>query len=99
MLGRQLAAEVEALLAIGPAGGELAAEREPAAPGAPAPGHGDLLLGRFRQREELSRRRIERADDRLADAVPGHVEEAAGAAGRLDLPRQDRKSTRLNSSP
>src|SRR3546814_4673630 len=41
----------------------------------------------FRQREELSRRRIERADDRLADAVPGHVEEAAGAAGRLDLPR------------
>src|SRR3546814_6456839 len=54
MIGRQLGAEVQAFLDVGPAGGQLAADREEAAPGPAAPGHGDLHLGLARQGAERS---------------------------------------------
>jgi hypothetical protein len=47
VVGTQLLAEIEAFLVVRPSGGQLAAKRKPAAPGAPAARHGDrLLVGR-----------------------------------------------------
>src|SRR5690606_41839431 len=68
---------VEALLGVGHARGQLAAEREPPPPRAAADGHRHGRLGPLRQREQ----------------PPGAVLEAG-----QQLRREDRKSTRLNSS-
>ena len=87
VVGGQLGAEVEAFLQVGLAGGELGADREETPPGPAAAGHGDLQLVGRRQREELGAGLGQPGEQLGGHAVPGHVEEAVLAAGRLDLPR------------
>ena len=97
IIGRQLGTEVQPLLQVRPPGGELGAHREVAAPRPAAALHCDLHLVRHRQREELASRCRELAQQVSRHAVPGHVEEAALAAGRLDLPgyRRTRRRWRV----
>src|SRR6185312_13956545 len=87
MVGAELAAEIESLLAVGLARGELAAEREPAAPGDATQRHGDRRLLRLGQGEKAATRGIEAAEAVLGDTVAAHIEEAAIAAGPVDRPR------------
>ncbi len=90
VVGGQLLAEVEALLLVGPAGGQLPAEGEPAPPCPPGAGHGQLALVRRGQGEEPARRAVERGEQRGIDAVAGDAEEARVAAGGIHGPRHSR---------
>ena len=83
--GRELLAEVQAFLLVGDARRELAPEREPAAPRAPAVLHRDRRLLRFRQREELARELFDAGLQLRRDAVTDHVEEPGVAARGVDL--------------
>ena len=94
IIGGQLGAEVQALLLIRLPGGELGAHREEPPPGAAAALHGYLQLVRQRQREELSARLGQLLKQPGRHAMPGHVEEAALAAGGLDLPGHSRPGRR-----
>ncbi len=87
MVVAQLGAEVQALLPVGAAGRQLAAEREPAAPGAAAERHRVAGLGLFGQVEEAVAQGFEALAERLVDAVADDVEEAVGAAGVADALR------------
>ena len=85
VVGPELRAEVEALLAVGPAGGELGPDREPAAPGPAAPLHRHerlLLLG---QGEKRSRQAVEAVAEPGVDPVAHDGEAPVGAAGGIDL--------------
>ncbi len=84
MVVAELAAEVEAFLPVGPAGGQLAAERKPAAPGAAAERHGEALLGFLGQGEEAMAELFEARPERRVDAVADDVEEAVRPAGVAD---------------
>ena len=85
MVGGQLAAEVEPFLQVRAAGGQLAAQREVPAPGAPALAHGNGGLGLFRQREETAAGGLQRSQNAVADPVTADIEKAVGAAGGADL--------------
>jgi hypothetical protein len=95
---RQLGAEVQPLLQIRSAGGELGADREVAPPGPAAALHGNLQLVRQRQREELGARLGQLRQQPGRHTMAGQVEKAALAAGLLDLPghnspRRSRRTT------
>ena len=87
MVVAQLGAEVQAFLPVGPARGQLAAERKPAAPGAAAERHRVARLGLFGKREEAAAQVFEAQAERLVDAVADDVEEAVRAAGFADASR------------
>src|SRR5262249_18615242 len=91
---RQLLAEVDAFLDVGLAGGELAPQREIAAPSATAFGHRDLHLHGLGQRKEAPAGSVEAFDSLRVDAVALHVEEPGVAAGALDLARNLRSGAR-----
>ena len=87
MLLAQLGAEVQALLPVGPAGGQLAAERKPAAPGATTERHRVARLGLFGKGEEAAAQIFQTLTQRLVDAVPDDIEEAVRAASFADALR------------
>src|SRR6185503_2458354 len=80
----QLFAEIEALLQIGHAGREFAANRKITAPCTPAPRHGDLHFSFFSKREETPAGSVECGERRIADAVVGGVEETEVTASLAD---------------
>jgi hypothetical protein len=86
IVAAEFGAEVEPLLQVGPARGEFGTDREVSPPGRAAAGHGDLHLGRLRQREKRGAGRRQPGQQVRRDAVAGDVEEAVLAARRLDLP-------------
>ncbi len=77
----QLGAEVQALLLVGLAGGQLVADAEVAPPGPAAQGHADPQLRLQVLREELPAQVAQPVLQRLVHAVPDDVEEAALPAG------------------
>ena len=83
----ELLAEVQAFLPVGHPRRQLAAEREPAAPRAPAARHGDPRLLVLRAREELTRQRVDACRQLGGHIVSGDVEEAGRAARPVDLGR------------
>jgi hypothetical protein len=87
MVGAELGADVQALLPVGPARGQLAAEREPAAPGTAAEGHRVARLGLFGKREEAVAQVFEAPAEGLVDAVADDIEEAVRAARVADAVR------------
>ena len=80
----QFGAQVQAFLPVGPAGRELAAQREPAAPGAPAQRHRVARLDVLGQCEEAVAQAFEPLAQRLVDAVANQIEEAMLATGAAD---------------
>lgn len=93
MLSVQFAAQVQAFLPVRAVGGQFAAKREIAAPGAPAKLHAPAQLARLVEGEELPRQALQALDQLRLDAVPDHVEEALLAAGAVDS-HGDRPSRR-----
>ena len=87
MSARMFESEVDAFLAVRHAGGELAPDREPAAPRCTGVGHGDLGLARLRASEECMRRRLEPVLQVRADAVPRDGEESDMTARLIDRRR------------
>ena len=87
VVGTVLRTEVDALLLIGAARRELAADGEPSAPCPSGPRHRDRGLGVVIEREELVRRAFEFVLQRRVDAVPGDPEEADLATRPVDLGR------------
>ena len=83
----QLGAEVQALLPVGTARGQLAAERKPAAPGPAAERHGVACLGLFRKGEEAAAQVVEAQAERRVDAVADDIEEPVRAARFADAQR------------
>jgi len=84
MVVAELAAEIEPFLPVGPARGQLAAEREPAAPGAAAERHGEALLRFLGEGEEAMAEVFEPRPEPRIDAVADDVEEAVRPAGVAD---------------
>ena len=84
----QFLAQIQPLLAIGPARGELAAEREPTAPRPAAPHHRDPRLFGFRQVEKGMADPLDFGEQRRGDAVPGKVEEAGVGRRPVDRGRR-----------
>ena len=82
---RVLGADVEALLAVGLPGRQLAADREPAAPCRARVRHRDRLLGVVGLGEELTCRGVDPAQQIGIDTVPDDAEEPDVAAGLIDL--------------
>ena len=82
----QLGAEVQAFFPVGPAGGQFAAERKPAAPGATAERHCVPCLGLFGKSEEAAAQVIETLTRRRR-AVADDIEKAVRAAGSADALR------------
>ena len=87
MLLAQLGAEVEAFLPVGPARGQLAAERKPAAPGATTERHRIARLGLFGKSEEAAAQVFEAPAERLVDAMADDIEETVCAARFADASR------------
>ncbi len=87
MLLAQLGAEVQALLPVGSARRQLAAERKPAAPGTTAERHRVARLGLFGKGEEAVAQVFEAPAERLVDAVADDIEEAVRAARFADAVR------------
>ena len=83
----QLDAEVQALLPVGTARGQLTAEGKPAAPGTAAEQHGVARLGRFRKGEEAAAQVVEAQAERRVDAVTDDIEEPVRAARFADAQR------------
>src|SRR5262249_51046341 len=77
--------EVQTLLLVGLAGGQLVADAEVAAPGPAPQGHADRQLRLEVLREELPAEFAQPALQSRIDAVPDDVEESALAAGRAEL--------------
>ncbi len=90
IVGAELGAEVQPFLAVGYPRGQLAAERKPAPPGAPAVGHRDLGLLRIVEREELARECVEALPQSRIDSVTDDGEEARcrGTRRRSRSPRR-----------
>ena len=84
VVGREFDAEVQALLAVGRPGGELVAEREPAAPRRAAVDHGDVALLGGVEREELAGRAFQLRPQVDVDAMADDLEETGVFAGRHD---------------
>ena len=87
IVGTELLAEVDALLAIGHARRQLSAEREPTAPRPPAVRHRDGRLLVVRSREELARQPVDALDEAGRHVVPDHVEEPGLATRDVDRGR------------
>ncbi len=85
VIGAELGAEVDALLQVGHAGGELAAHGEPPPPRPPAPGHGDLGLLLLGQVEEGPGQLVEPGRQLRVEAVADDVEEADLPTGGVEL--------------
>jgi hypothetical protein len=83
----KVGSDVEALFPIGAPGRELAAEREPPSPGAPATWHREARLDVVGQCEEVARERIDTFDERRIDSMTDDVEEAVRSARLLDRAR------------
>jgi hypothetical protein len=81
----KLGAEVEALLAVRPPGGQLGTHREVTAPRGAAVPHGDLHLAGLRQPEEPAGGGVEPAQQLGRHTMADDVEEAAVPAGPLDV--------------
>jgi hypothetical protein len=77
----QFGAQVQAFLPVGPPGSEFAAQRKPAAPGAPAQRHRIARLHLFGQRKEAVAQQFKPPAQRLVDVMPDQVEETMLAAG------------------
>ncbi len=86
MIAGVFGAEVDAFLAVGGTGGELATHGEPPTPRRPGRGHGDCALVGVGQREEGVRGCLEPLLQGGRDAVADDREEADGPAGGVDLP-------------
>ena len=84
VVGASLLAEVEALLAVGPAGRHLVADREPAPPRRAAAGHRHLGLDVVREGEERPRRRRQSDPQAGGNAVAGDAHEADPPAGLVE---------------
>ena len=87
MLVAQLGAEVQAFLPVGPARGQFAAERKPAAPGATTERHRVARLGLFGKSEEAAAQVLETLAQRLVNAVADDIEKAVRAASFADALR------------
>ncbi len=86
MVRAELAAEIEAFLPVGPARGQFAAERKPAAPGPAAERHRDRALS-LREGRRSDGQVFEPQAQRLVDAVADDVESPVGATGFADASR------------
>jgi hypothetical protein len=84
IFGGQFRTQIKPFFEIGLARGELAADREPAAPGDAAFGHRDFGLRALGQREETPAGAIEVGECILRNTVARDVEEPSGAAGGGD---------------
>ncbi len=87
MIGRKLRAEIDALLHVGLAGGELAANGEVSAPRPSAARHADLELLGFGKGEECAAGGVEPGEKVGGNAVARGVEEPGVAAGGFDRAR------------
>jgi hypothetical protein len=81
IVGGQLGAEVQALLLVGLAGGQLVADTEVAPPGPAPQGHADRQLRPDVLGEELPAELAQATLERCVHPVPDDVEEPALAAG------------------
>ena len=83
VLAWEVDAEIQPLLAIGDAGGELAFERKPTTPRARTVLHRDCLLRLPRKREEAPTGGVETRNDVIGDAMAPDIEKAGVAASSL----------------
>ena len=88
VVGRKILTEVEAFLHVGDAGGELAADGEPASPRAAAVRHRDRRLLGLGECEELTRELLDARLERGWDSVPDDAEKSRVAARTIDLGRE-----------
>jgi hypothetical protein len=84
MIGRELRAEIDSLLHVGLAGGELAADGEVSAPRTTAARHTDIRLVRYWEREKFAAGGIEARKQIGGNTVARRVEESSVAACRFD---------------
>ena len=87
VVARVIEPDVQALLAVGSARCDLAANRKPSAPSRAGAMHRDEFFDRVGLLEELARETLHPGEQHRLDAVPNDAEEAQLAARSIDLQR------------